>query len=195
MKKEDFFWKTAIGLAILAFGVGIAGYMFAGLTSRMMQDDYCYDVILGNRGFIEGQVHSYLQEDTYSGNRFSLNLTMGLSETLGRWTIPVLPAFLIALWVAGLYIFQPCLARLGYLSMNKAESLLCALAVASFTMGMAPNWQQVLYWRNGMLTYFAPTVSLTWLAVMVLFYDGQRRWPGIYLMGVFFLALLAGGFS
>jgi len=195
MKKEEIFWKIAVGLAILVLGIGLAGYMLIGTTSRLMQDDYCYDVILGNRGFLEGQIHSYLNETTYSGNRFSLNLTMGLSEIVGRWTVPVLPGFLIALWIAGLYALNRCLSRLGYFTTTKAESFLSALAVALFTIVMAPNWQQVFYWRSGMLPYFAPIVSMTWLAVMILLYDRQLHWRGIVLAGIFLLALLAGGFS
>jgi hypothetical protein len=196
LKKEELFWKITLGLVLLVVGIGITGYIVAGLSARLMQDDYCYDVILGNRSFLEGQIHSYLREDTYSGNRFSLNLTMGLSEAAGSgWTIPLLPGFMIVLWAAGLYLVYRRLAQLGYFTTTRAESLLCALAVAFFTIVMAPNWEQVFYWRNGMLTYFAPILSMTWLAVLVLYYDRQSRWRGVYLAVILLLAFLAGGFS
>ncbi len=195
MKREDALWKIVVGLAILVLGVGLAGYMFVGTTSRLLQDDYCYDLILGKRGFLEGQLHSYLSETTYSGNRFSVGFTTGLTEIPGRWTVQALPAFLIALWVFALYTLKRGLNRLGTFVTTNAESLLVALAIAFFTIVMAPNWEQVFYWRTGMLTYFAPILTMTWLVVMIVFYDQQLRWRGIYLVGIFFLALLAGGFS
>lgn len=195
MERQDALWKIVVGLAILVLGIGLAGYMFVGTTSRLMQDDYCYDLILGKRGFLEGQIHSYLSETTYSGNRFSVGFTTGLTEIPGRWTVQVLPGFLIALWILGLYILNRHLNRLGYFITTQAESLLAALAIAFFTIVMAPNWEQVFYWRTGMLTYFAPILAMTWLIVMILFYDQQVRWRGMYLAGIFLLAVLTGGFS
>lgn len=195
MKRENTLWKITLALTILVLGVGLAGYMFAGTTSRLMQDDYCYDLILGKRGFVDGQIYSYLSETTYSGNRFSAGFTTGLAQIPGRWTVQALPAFLIALWVLGLYTLMRRLNRLGTFLTTQAESLLVALAIAFFTIVMAPNWEQVFYWRTGMLTYFAPILTTTWLVVLILSYDRQSRWRGIYLVGIFLLAVLAGGFS
>jgi len=160
-----------------------------------MQDDYCYSVILANRSFWQGQIDSYLHETTYAGNRFSLTLGLALSELAGRWTVPILPGLAILLFVAGLYGVIRRIHDVGGPTLNKIQALLAAAAIALFTISTAPNWVQVIYWRTGMFTYFAPLVSGTYLALVLLDAGKRRKWRRLLMVGAFALALLTGGFS
>lgn len=194
MKKEDLFRKAVIGVTTLAFATGLFAYMLAGTSSRYMKDDYCYAVTLDRRGFLDGQAYSYFNAVDFSGNRFSLTLGMGLSELAGRWTVPVLPAVMIALWLLGLYALARQLSSLAGNAFGRLESVLAVAALALFSITLAPNWIQVIYWRPGMFPYFAPVVFGCWLALAVLHFR-PGRWTLPYLLLVFLLALLVGGFS
>jgi hypothetical protein len=81
------------------------------------------------------------------------------------------------------------------LALSRIQALLAAEAIALFTISMAPNWVQVIYWRTGMFTYFAPVVSGTFLALILLDAGQRKEWRGFLLAGIFTLALLTGGFS
>jgi len=194
MKKEEISWEIASGLLAVLFAIGLVGYMLAGVSSRFMKDDYCYAVVLDRRPFLEGQLYSYLNAIDFSGNRFSLTLGMGLSELAGRWTVSALPAFMITLGVAGLYLSIRRLNSLLNGSFNRLETFLAAEAIVLYTITQAPNWIQVIYWRPGMFPYFAPIALGSWLALLML-NSRPGKWSGLYLAGIFFLALLVGGFS
>jgi hypothetical protein len=194
MKNTAVLQKILVGLGVLVFGLGLGGYIIAGTYSRYMKDDYCYAATLGRRTFLEGQSYSYLNAVDFSGNRFSLTLGMGLSELAGRGVVSVLPASMLALWLPSLYILIRQLNPFWKRGFSKLESLLAAETIALFTITMAPNWIQVIYWRPGMFPYFAPIVFGCWLAVLILGYKPGAR-TILYLAGIFLLALLVGGFS
>lgn len=90
-------------LSCIAFAVALSSYIAIGATARYMQDDYCYSITLADKGFWQGQINSYLHETPYDAERFSLTLGMALSEAAGRWTVTVLPGFMVLLLVGGLY--------------------------------------------------------------------------------------------
>lgn len=181
-------------LGVLSFGVGLFGYIYAGVFSRFMKDDYCYAVAMDRRDFLDGQMHAYLSEVTFSGNRFSLNLGMGLSELAGRWTVPFLPGMMIVLWLLALCLLVRVVKPLGSDIFGWSETVLAAAAIALFSIALAPNWVQVIYWRPGMFPYFAPIVFGTWLLVSILGYR-ESKWAIPHRIGIFLLAVLVGGFS
>jgi hypothetical protein len=182
-------------LGCVAFAIGISGYIVLGATARYMQDDYCYSVILSSRGFWQEQVASYLHETTYAGNRFSLTFGMALSEVAGRWTIPVLPGLAILLFIVGLYGVMRRLHYIGGPVLNKIRALLAAEAIALFTISMAPNWVQIIYWRNGMMTYFAPLIGGIYLTLLLLPAGKRKKGQGFLLAGIFILAWFTAGFA
>ena len=84
------------GCGIFAAFLGVL--VFLGTTSRFLQDDYCFSVILSQKSLVD----IYLNETTFSGNRFMLVLTTSFSERLGTWSVQALPGFLLVMWVIGL---------------------------------------------------------------------------------------------
>ena len=188
-------WNALIILGCLAFAVALSSYIAIGATARYMQDDYCYSITLAGKGFWQGQIDSYLHETPYDAERFSLTLGMALSEAAGRWTVTVLPGFMVLLLVGGLYGILRRVEPVGGPVLSRIQALVVAEALTLFSIAMAPNWVQVVYWRAGMFTYFAPLVCGTYLVLILLDAGQRRKWRGFRLACVFILALLAGGFS
>ncbi|MDP3450987.1 MAG: hypothetical protein Q8R87_10440, partial [Anaerolineaceae bacterium] len=137
----------------------LVAILLIGGTSRYMQDDYCYAALLrGN--FWQHQVDAYLYETTFSGNRFSLTLFMGISELFGHTATRYVPVFTLLAWLACLYFF---IRQLPWFNrrdgLNRVEAFIVAEVLILFTMGMAPNWVQIYFWRAGMFPYLAPLVT------------------------------------
>ena len=187
--------NSALVLMLAVVLAGLIIFAAAGTTSRLIQDDYCYAAIL--RGpFFERQLTSYLQETTYSANRYSLTLGMGVSGLFGPVSVQILPAIILVLWVIGLYLLLTELARrYEWQRMSSLEYWLVAALLVFLTLALTPNWIQVFYWRAGMLPYTAPLVSGTWLFWLVLRTARTNRFKLLSLAAIFLLAVLSGGFS
>jgi len=189
------FYTLVLLAGIAIFTCGLCGYIVTGLNARYVQDDYCYAAILGRQGFWEGQLRSFLEETTYNGNRFSLTFFMGVSESLGRFSVGMLPGLVIILWVAGLILALSNASRCSGSLLTWIEILFLAEAVVFLTLSQAPNLAQVLYWRPGMLPYLAPLVTQAYLVAAVLGAVSRRKAPPLFLAGVTLLALGSAGFS
>jgi hypothetical protein len=198
-------WRLLLGImAVLVFG-GLLLLACTGLAARPMADDYCYDNLLGHKGFWDGQVYSYFgSEVPYAGNRYALTLGMAVSGPFGPVSSAVLPGLVIGLWVSGLFAALSRAARLAGLDPGAGLALtgetrvglaVAAAALVFFTLYIAPNRVQVLYWRNGMLTYLAPLAAQAWLAAAVFGAIPAKTGLVLRLAGVFGMAFLAAGFS
>ncbi|MBA4384797.1 MAG: hypothetical protein C0410_08680 [Anaerolinea sp.] len=184
---------------LILFGLmltsGLVAILLIGSTSRYMQDDYCYAALLrGN--FWQQQVNAYLHETTFSGNRFSLTFFMGISELFGPTATRYVPAFMLLAWLDSLYFFIRQLPWLNHQDwVNRLEAFIVAEVLVLFTLGMAPNWVQVYFWRAGMFPYLAPLVTGSLLMALLAksLPMGKYRW--IWLTLVLITAFLTGGFS
>lgn len=174
----------------------LAGYILAGWYTRYKADDYCYDAQFIQKGFLQGQIDSYLHLTPYSSNRYALTLFSGIAWLLGGVKfMPVLPGLMILLWGAALYDAIQQGTKFLSLKMPTSALLFTAAAILFYTLLLAPNRYQVLYWRSGMLPYLAPLVIQTFLAGRFLHTLQQ---PNISLpacLGLGFLAWIAAGFS
>ncbi len=194
-KPSHRFYPFLIILFSLMLTCALAGILVIGTTSRYMQDDYCYASLLrGN--FWQQQVNAYLHETTFSGNRFALTLFMGISESFGPTATRFVPPFMLLAWLAGLYFFirqTPWLNRMQWI--NRLEAFIAAEGLVLFTLGMAPNWVQVYFWRAGMFPYLAPLVigSLLMGLLAKSLTAGKTRW--LWLSLVLVTAFITGGFS
>lgn len=188
-------YATILVITVLALTAGLAAILVIGITSRYMADDYCYAAILrGN--FFERQINAYLHETTFSGNRFSLTLFTGISELFGSAAIRFLPPCMLILWLACLYFSLrqlPWFARQDWLS--RLETVVISEALVLFTLGMAPNWVQVYFWRAGMFPYLAPLVTGSLLVGLLAKSLGSGPRRPIWLVLVFLVAFITGGFS
>lgn len=182
-------------ILLIALLAGLLIFAIAGSTSRYIQDDYCYAAILrGN--FWERQLTSYLQEVTYSANRYSLTLGMGVTELFGPVNVQILPIIVLGLWIIGLNL----VLREGFtlFTNEKPDPLYSWLGAASlvfFTLALTPNWIQVFYWRPGMFPYTAPLVVASY--AFWLTFRSARIGKVSVISGflILLLAILAGGFS
>ena len=150
--------KTTLMFSLLLlFLILLAGYAIAGLHSRYLADDYCNDVEFMQQGFWKGQVHSYLNPMPYSSERCSLTLFSGIGWVLGGVRfMPVLPLASILFWALALY--YAIQQGLQYFSFRLSPVIIAFLSVCSlfFTLYLAPNQYQILFWRSGMNTYLVP---------------------------------------
>jgi hypothetical protein len=73
--------------------------------------------------------------------------------------------------------------------------LLAAEALVFFTLSQAPDLDQVLYWRTGMLTYLAPVITGSILLGLILWQANRPRTQVTLLGATFLLALISAGFS
>lgn len=196
MKKDlPTLWKITLILVCVVFSISLIGFVLIGTTARFLQDDYCYGAILKGNDFWKKQITSYLNETTYSSERFSLTFGMAVSELAGPGSVRVLPGMLLAAWVSGLYLLMRHTPWLNRQEVNRLEALIMAEAIALFTLSMAPNWVQSFYWRPGMFPYFAPLVTGTFLILLILHASQQTKWRPLLIIGVFLLSVLTGGFS
>lgn len=184
---------------LILFGLmltcGLAAMLLIGTTSRYMQDDYCYASLLrGN--FWQQQVNAYLHETTFSGNRFALTLFMGISDRFGAAATRFVPPFMLLAWLGSLYFFirqLPWFNRKQWV--NRLEAFIIVEGLILFTLGMAPNWVQVYFWRAGMFPYLAPLVTGSLLMGLLAksLTAGKKRWHWLGL--VLLTAFITGGFS
>lgn len=178
------------GLLLIPLGL----HAYTGLFSRYLADDYCTASTLRNLGFYGSQLDWY---NNWSG-RFSFTFTINLTQLIGPGLTPLLTALLLVLWMAILtHSISKVLERIGWkpsllLSFVFSEIVLFSL------LGSTPDIYQSLYWQTGAITYTVPLILFTlfWGWVSSKSLDNPSEKPGvIILLGVGFLAFLAGGFS
>jgi hypothetical protein len=171
------------------------GYIITGTSMRYSGDDFCYGGILTQYGFWKAQWVSYWQVMPYHGNRYALTLLSDISNTIGPLSSAVLPGLAITSFVSGIIFILYQLRSLAKLPFTIWEMVLYALLIVYFSIYQAPNLAQSLYWRSGMLPYFAPLIFNTFVVGIIL--KGIREQSvskGTYLI-VIILSFLGGGFS
>jgi hypothetical protein len=181
------------------FTVFLSSLVYLGTTARFLQDDYCFSVILSQKNLLD----IYLNETTFSGNRFMLVLTTGLSERLGAWSVQILPGFLLVMWVIGLTLMlrqiYGWLAAIGKIrrELPKTSAWLLPLLISELVVFLslyaAPNLIQIYYWRAGSLTYLAPLVVFSFLAWWMVRSLQRPYWRWSWLPA-FLLAFAAAGY-
>lgn len=144
-------------LAVILFAVGLAYFSYLGWFTRYWQDDYCYNVDIRKLGII-GALKGYTYITTYASNRLSLTFFSGLFYYLGVTGAQILPALVIVSWTLCIYAILRNLVRFNQWNMHPLLPVLLSLALIYFTVYLAPNRFQSIYWRTGMFTYTMPTI-------------------------------------
>ncbi len=181
---------------ILVFGALLGGYAYRGIYSRYLQDDYCYGAQVRSGDFLSAQLSSYLNPMPYNSDRYSLTLFSGFAEYLGGPAlVPAIPALAILGWLAGLLFAVSAWQKLFLNRADWPAALVAALVLLFFSLYLAPNLYQVLFWRSAMLPYLAPLVFNTvWVGV---FFTLVRRknLPWFSAVGLGMGSFLSTGFS
>jgi hypothetical protein len=185
------------GTRLLTAGAAVAGaaYLFPllvhsaiGFFSRYMADDFCTAAVVRAVGLVQAERYWYLG---WSG-RYAFIFLVDVAGLIGPAVAPVLPALLIALWLAALTWSLTQLTP--WVRLPAPLAALLAIVVVSATISAIPNVAQSLYWRNSALTYTVPVVLGSLLAGVVARQTVRPGHPAGWLM-VLGLAFFAGGFS
>jgi hypothetical protein len=174
--------------------ISLLAFAYLGTFTRYMADDYCQAAETHKFGFVETQARWYRN---WTG-RFASNFSIAAAVTAGPAAASFLPAFLLALWLAGAAWSVYQLWLLAGWPRPAHSSLLLGGLVVFATVNGAHDLAQSLYWQAGLLTYVAPLalmpfgVGMLLLAVRRRLGGRRHRLPAV-LAGA--LAFAAAGFS
>ena len=157
-------FKFMLILGVVAFSLALIVYAYLGFFSRYWADDYCFSALAKNHGFWGGLKEHYL---TWS-NRYTAYLLSVKWDWLGVINVQLYPAVMIFSLVAGLTINAKIILKKLQLPNSLLISILLGEMTTFFILYEAPNLFQSLYWRSGMVSYFAPVVLLAFVNLMVL---------------------------
>jgi hypothetical protein len=187
--------------ACLALTAVFCGYIVTGTFMRLSGDDYCYDAVEREHGFWQAQGYSYLYETAFGSNGISLTLASSVSSQVGTISSRILPGLVLILWLVGGYLLVREVSRIlapehsSKRGFQTLETLLVTGIITFFTLYLAPNLTQSLYWRSGLLAYLMPLTFITYMTaffISVVQSQHQKWWTWTTL---FFLAFVGGGFS
>jgi hypothetical protein len=189
-------FDIALGTGIFATSIALALYGSLGTFSRYGSDDYCLSAFFYREGnFLQLMVERYMS----SSSRYTNILFIGLADKfLGWYNVAILPPLMLALFVLGTYLFLREIVRFASWNWSRLLILFLALLVVYFSVLQAPGFYEVLYWRAGMISHFAPVVFLTFLGAFLVreIRRAAERSPSIWTYLLCFLgAIVVGGFS
>ncbi len=189
-RKTERFFKAALMLANLFLFIALAVYAYRGFFSRYWADDYCFGTIYNDHGLFEGTRFFYQN----TSNRFAAYFLVGLNEAFGVNAIHFLPTVMILITVL-IYtkVFQLTF-RLIKFPQPWYSSLFLSQLLTYFMLLMAPNLFQSLFWRSGMVSYFAPIPCLG-LTLIILLSGILNRYKWYGLTGIFLMAFFSAGLS
>ncbi len=196
-----------IGLLSATFALAV--YMYIGLFTRYISDDYCLLVDLQSGNILAASWNKYL----FSSNRFSNLFVLKFWELWGPNNIAYIPALLTLLWAGGLTWLFNELNQLFELKIRFPILLLLAELLVVLTFYTTPSLFQSVYWRPGQVTYFTPLVffallaawmtriirlqsarSLTWqlplFAFIAFFIGGLSETLGAFHVSILLLAII-----
>lgn len=188
-------------LPALSFGlfttlVALAMYAYLGTFSRYANDDYCLTAFFMEDGaLVSRMIDRYL----VSSSRYTNILFIGLVDKLFGWyNVAILPPLMLVLFVLGLYLLLKEIGQLSRWGWSRRMTFFMAGLIAYFSIVQAPNLVQILYWRAGMTSHFAPLVFMFFLGTFLLNWiqHTRGRMPSVWVRVACFLGtFLIGGFS
>ncbi|HQP09134.1 MAG TPA: DUF6056 family protein [Anaerolineaceae bacterium] len=187
--------QLIIAISILLYSIPLGYFAFLGFYTRYWADDYCYAALFKSSGFFDAIISSYLTVTMFASNRFSLTLFSGFFELFGINFIRFLPLLIIFFWLASIYLLLSELIKISKLHIPKMQVLIFTSVIVFFSLYLAPNRFQILYWRSGMLPYLAPVILSTLMLFVFLKSLNTNTYRGLYYLFLFFGCFLAGGFS
>jgi hypothetical protein len=189
-RKTERLFRLVLILANLFLFIALAIYAYRGFFSRYWADDYCFGAIYNQYGLFEGTGFFYQN----ISNRFAAYFLVGLNELFGENAIHFLPALMILITVL-IYtrVFQLAF-RLIKFPQPWYSSVLLSQMLTYFMAFMAPNLFQSLFWRSGMVSYFAP-IPFLGLALILLLSGLLEGFKWYGLAGLFLVAFFSAGLS
>ncbi len=188
--------KIFFGFLFASTLILLLGFCISGWYSRYQADDYCYDAEFIQHGFWNGQIDSYLNLMPYSSNRYSLTLFSGIVWAFGGVMVaPILPGFVLLGWGGLLFYAVKQGFKVTGISLHILSVSFIATTMVFYTLLLAPNRYQNLFWRSGMLPYFFPLLISTLLLGRFLSYVNKKQIGIVGIAELLLIAWIAAGFS
>ena len=183
-------WLLIAAIFIL---IPLIFYAYLGTFSRLQADDYCYAWNATSRSLIDSQATWYRTDSS----RYAATFMITLAQLAGERSILILPALVIALWLLGACLLFNRIQTLFHLELPIGAAILLGEIWIFFTLLLAPNRYQVLYWRAGLFIYLFPLVVLSWLGYLILNFTAAQKNNRLPLYSGLLLILFYfnGGFS
>ena len=166
------FFQYLIGLCALAMLSAIGMYSYLGTYSRYLADDYCETALINKSSPINAVLERYVVVAWSTGARPSMRysnlLFVGFSELLGNKNMQITMSAMVFLWVAGLIWFIHEIRRSLKINWFFQMDLFLGAALGFFSLLLAPNLFQTIYWRSAMMTHFAPLIFGSFLFAFLL---------------------------
>jgi hypothetical protein len=168
-RKTERLFRTVLILANLFFAIALSMYISRGLFSRYWADDYCFGTIFHEHGLFDGMRFFYQNVS----NRFAAFFLVGLNELFGEAAIHFLPELMIMITVLiYMRVFQLLLQLIKFPQPWYIPLFLSQL-MTYFMLWLAPNLFQSIFWRSGMVSYYAP---IPWLGLSaILLFSGLLK--------------------
>jgi hypothetical protein len=179
-------------LTLLVTGAGLGVYAFMGVFGRMFTDDYCYSYSYQTLGLL-GTLKGYYFITTFTAHRYALTMFEWLIDRFGIPGIQWMPLGVLAIWGVGIYLLFREMNRRIEQNWSMPEMAAISALLLFFSVYLAPNMYQSLYWRTGVLPYSAPLIAGLWLLVYL--FMSQRPKSPIRTLLLGSGAFLAAGFS
>jgi hypothetical protein len=180
--------------AFLVFASGVILFAYLAIYNRYWSDDWCINADLRELGFL-GTLHGYTYITTYSSNRVSLIFFSGILNYLGVFGVQIMSVGSISLLAASLYWCVINIITMIGRSISRTLIAILILMTVYYTIYLAPHLYQSLYWRSASLPYFSPIAMGVFIFGLIT-HQGRHGEPSTVMnIIIFFLAVLAGGFS
>ena len=183
-------------LSSAAMSIGVGMYVYLGVFTRPLADDYCETLHVTGGSLLEAVFERYSIGAWRAANRYSNILFVGFSENLGDNAYQITTASMILLWTAGLVWCVYEFRRFLKLNWGFQNDLFFGASLSFFSLLQAPNLFQTIYWRSSMMTHFAP---LAFGSLVLAFWLRQVRSEHRSSLGIniFFLVgtYILSGFS
>jgi len=194
-QKTDRLFQFALILANIVFLIALTIYAVRGFYSRYWADDYCFGSIFHQHGLFEGTGFFYQN----TSNRFAAYFLVGLNELLGEHAISFLPAFMILITVFIYSVVFKLAFRLVKFPQKWGVSLLLSQLMTYFMLLTAPDLFQSIFWRSGIVSYYAPIpfLGLTLIIILTGIRHGKFKFLQLVLLALvtFFSAGLSETFA
>lgn len=186
--KERFFNLFALA----ASGLGLTVFASLGFFSRLFTDDYCYSYHYQQIGLLE-TLRGYYFITIFTAHRYSLTIFEWVIDRFGVLGIQLTPLVIIVAWGAGIWLLISESNRILDLKLKRLEIVLFTATLLFFSLYLAPNLYQSLYWRTGVLPYTAPLVAGLWMVYYLLQSGSSKYSIKYWILGL--AGFVAAGFS
>lgn len=188
----------AILVSVVGFLIAVGAYSYLGTFSRYIADDYCDATEFKGSSVLEGVIERYSEGAWRAAGRYASIFFIGLGELLGQNNIQIIVTSMIPLWTLGLIWLIHETQKIMNLNWNEVFDLYFGLMIAFFSLLLAPNIFQTIYWRASMMNHFAPLVFGVFLIAFLIRLARQsekRKFSPFLYAFILFVSFLFAGFS